>query len=47
VLDRFVVSKIYNWDDIIDEYGRTLVTSWVMGLRRSDYDGPKNRKERI
>ena len=31
VLGRFVVSKIFGWDDIVDRYGRTLVTSWVMG----------------
>jgi len=30
-LGRLIVSKIYSWDDIVDEYGRTLVTSWIMG----------------
>jgi hypothetical protein len=27
---RFVVQKIVQWDDITDNYGRTLVTSWDM-----------------
>ena len=31
VLGRFVVSKILGWDDIVDQHGRTLVVSWVMG----------------
>lgn len=30
-LGRVVVSRIYDWQDITDEQGRTLVTSWVMG----------------
>jgi hypothetical protein len=31
VLGRLIVSKIFSWDDIADDQGRTLVTSWVMG----------------
>lgn len=30
-LGRVIVSRIYDWKDIMDEQGRTLVTSWVMG----------------
>ena len=31
MLERFVVSKILAWDDIVDEHGRVLVTSWAPG----------------
>lgn len=31
VLGRALVKRIYQWDDIIDEHGRTLVTSWMFG----------------
>jgi len=30
-LGRFVVSKILQWEDIVDSAGRTLVTSWRFG----------------
>ncbi len=30
-LGRFIVSKILMWEDITDEYGRSLVTSWPAG----------------
>lgn len=30
-LGRFVVSKILQWQDIVDPHGRVLVTSWAMG----------------
>lgn len=30
-IGRFVVSKILTWDDITDNQGRTLVSSWKMG----------------
>ena len=30
-LDRFLVSKIYAWEDIKNNHGQTLVSSWVMG----------------
>lgn len=30
-LGRFVVSKIHKWEDIVDDQGRTLVTSWQAG----------------
>lgn len=33
-LNRFVVSEILAWDDIIDRSGRTLVTSWPMGAQK-------------
>jgi len=26
-----VVDKILGWEDIVDSYGRTLVTSWTYG----------------
>lgn len=32
-MDRFVVDRIVNWQDIV-ENGKTLVTSWVMGEDR-------------
>lgn len=28
---RFVVTKILSWDDITDNQGRSMVTSWIMG----------------
>ena len=31
VIGRFVVSKILAWEEIQDDLGRTLVTSWPMG----------------
>jgi hypothetical protein len=30
-LDRFLVSKIYAWEDIKDSFGRVLVSSWILG----------------
>jgi DnaJ-domain-containing protein 1 len=30
-LSRFVVEKIFAWEDITDAYGRSLVTSWPAG----------------
>ena len=30
-LGRFIVSRILMWEDITDEYGRSLVTSWPAG----------------
>lgn len=32
-LGRFYVSKILLWEDIVDDQGRTLVTSWSMGAQ--------------
>jgi len=31
MLGRFVVAKIIEWQDILDEHGRTMVVSWPMG----------------
>ena len=31
ILGRFVVDKIHGWEDIINERGETLVTSWAYG----------------
>jgi hypothetical protein len=31
VLDKFAVSKIIEWTDIVNEQGKTLVTSWKPG----------------
>jgi hypothetical protein len=31
VIDKFVVTKILKWDDITNDQGQSLVTSWVMG----------------
>lgn len=33
VLSRAVVSRIYSWNDIVDDRGRVLVTSWMMGAK--------------
>lgn len=30
-LTKFMVSKIISWDDITDNQGRSMVTSWIMG----------------
>ena len=30
-LGRFAVSKILGWEDVVDNQGRTLVVSWIMG----------------
>ena len=32
-LGRFVVSKILAWEDIINQRGQTLVSSWPMGAQ--------------
>lgn len=34
LLGRFVAAKILAWEDITDQYGRTLSTSWPMGADR-------------
>jgi hypothetical protein len=31
VIDKFIVTKILAWDDILNDQGQSLVTSWVMG----------------
>ena len=31
IMGRAFIRKVYKWDDIVDEHGRTLVTSWLMG----------------
>jgi hypothetical protein len=33
-LSRFIVSAILAWEDITDDYGRTLSTSWPVGADR-------------
>lgn len=33
-LNRFNVTQILAWDDIVDRSGRTLVTSWPLGAQR-------------
>lgn len=31
ILGRFSVSKILGWEDIVNQHGQTLVSSWIMG----------------
>ncbi len=33
-LNRFVVSKIFAWEDITNAYGQTLSVSWPIGAER-------------
>ncbi len=38
LLGRFVVDRIYAWEDIHDVFGHTLVTSWPMGADMFEED---------
>jgi len=33
-IGRFEVTKIYQWEDVTDDQGRTLVTSWPAGAKQ-------------